>query len=101
MSGGSYGYLCFKEPEELIGRAADIEMMAQRILDAGYPDVAGDMQRLAEYCKSARLRVAVLSDMLNSVMHAVEWYDSGDYGLDNFKKVLDEYRDKNGLEKEG
>ena len=101
MSGGSYNYLCFKEPEELIGRVADIESMAQRLLDVGYPDVAGDMQRLAEYCKSARLRVAVLSDMLNSVMHAVEWYDSGDYGLSNLKKVLEEYRDKNGLKQEG
>lgn len=101
MSGGSYDYLCFKEPEELFARVDDIELMAQRLLELGFQDVAGDMQRLAEYCKSARLRVAVLSDMLNSVMHAVEWYDSGDYGLDNFRKVLEDYRDKNGLEKEG
>lgn len=69
MSGGSYDYLCFKEPEELFARVDDIELMAQRLLELGFQDVAGDMQRLAEYCKSGRLRVAVLGAMLNDITH--------------------------------
>lgn len=92
MSGGSYDYLCFKEPEELFARVDDIELMAQRLLELGFQDVAGDMQRLAEYCKSGRLRVAVLGAMLNDIMHAVEWYDSGDYGINGVEKAVEKYR---------
>ena len=55
MSGGSYNYLCYKEPEELMAQYNTdyLEEMSQLLLRLGYDDIARDMQRLVEYCKSA------------------------------------------------
>ena len=94
MSGGSYNYLCYKDPEELLsGDNIDyLEDMCELLIELGYDDIARDMQRLVEYCKTAYNRIDVLSHQLNDVMHAIEWYESGDYGLDNLKKHLEDYR---------
>lgn len=94
MSGGSYNYLCCKEPEELLcgNNIGYLEDMCGLLLKLGYDDIARDMQRLVEYCKTAYNRMDVLSHQLNDVMHAIEWYDSGDYGLDNLKEHLENYR---------
>lgn len=94
MSGGRYNYLCYKEPEELLcGNNIDyLEDMCGLLLKLGYDDIARDMQRLVEYCKTAYNRMDVLSHQLNDVMHAIEWYESSDYGLDNLKEHLENYR---------
>ena len=62
MSGGSYNYLFTKEPAELLQyyNIEYIEEMADRLMQSGYEDVARDMQRLAEYCKSAKLSLGLL-----------------------------------------
>ena len=94
MSGGSYNYLCCKDPEELLhgNNIGYLEDMCELLLKLGYDDVARDMQRLVEYCKTAYNRMDVLSHQLNDVMHAIEWYESGDYGLGNLKEHLENYR---------
>ena len=96
MSGGSYNYLCYKEPEELMCKHSTdyLEEMSQLLLRLGYDDIARDMQRLVEYCKTAYNRIDVLSEQLNDVMHAIEWYESGDYGMDSLKEHLEDYRKK-------
>ena len=92
MSGGSYDYLYCKEPEELLNSIWDIEDMAEELTKMNYLDVAADMTRLAEYIKSARIRVGVLAEQLRPVMKAVEWYESHDIGEDSLKKTIEEYR---------
>lgn len=94
MSGGSYNYLCYKDPEELLSgnNIGYLEDMCELLLKLDYNDVARDMQRLIEYCKTAYNRIDVLMEQLKDVMHAIEWYESGDYGLDNLKKHLEDYR---------
>jgi phosphoenolpyruvate carboxylase len=96
MSGGSYNYLFTKEPAELIQyyNIEYIEEMADRLMQSGYKDVAKDMQRLAEYCKSANLRIGVLSEELSDVMQAIEWCVSGDSEEDSIKDAVENYRNK-------
>ena len=92
MSGGSFNYLYCKEPDELLNSIWDIEDMAEELTKMNYLDVAADMTRLAEYIKSAQIRIGVLSEQLRPVMKAVEWYKSADIGEDSLKKAIEKYR---------
>lgn len=94
MSGGSLNYLFCKEPYELF-EALNVEYLeeaAAAVHNAGYKDIAKDIYRLAEYIKSANIRVEVLHEQLKDVLHAVEWRLSADYGDDTMRKHLDAYR---------
>lgn len=92
MSGGSLNYLCYKEPAELFNHLEDLEMAEQYLLAKDYKDIAADVRRLMEYIKSAENRIGVLSEQLNNVLHAVEWYISADYSENTLRKALEEYR---------
>lgn len=92
MSGGSYDYLYCKEPEELFSRVEYIEDMSELALRLGYKDIALDLTRLAEYIKSANIRVSVLHAQLRGVMRDLEWYDSCDIGEDTLKEHIEKYR---------
>lgn len=92
MSGGSHNYLCYAGMPDIIGRTADMEEMEQELIKLGYTDIAKDVRRLIEYCKSAENRIVVLFEQLKSVFHAVEWYDSADIDKKNLVKKLEEYR---------
>lgn len=92
MSGGSYCYLYCKEPEELFSRVEYIQDMSDAALKLGYEDIALDLARLAEYIKSAKIRVTVLQRQLKNVMHDIEWYESCDIGKDTLIKTFEEYR---------
>lgn len=92
MSGGSFDYLYCKEPEELFNRVEYIEDMSEIALKLGYRDIALDLTRLAEYIKSAKIRVTVLQEQLKEVMRSIEWYESADIGEDTLKERFEEYR---------
>ena len=94
MSGGSYDYLYCKETEELFmsHNVRLLEEMEQGFIGLGFMDVAKDFRRLIEYIKSANIRVEVLGEQLNDMMHAIEWYDSGDIGRDTLAKRVEHYR---------
>lgn len=92
MSGGSINYLCYAEWPEIIGRTEGMETVESILKDMGYKDVALDVRRLIEYCLSAENRVGVLFEQLKDVFHAAEWWKSGDYGDECFRKAVEEYR---------
>lgn len=92
MSGGSYDYLYCKEDEELFKEVANIEDMSELARRLGYEDVALDLTRLAEYIKSAKIRVSVLHNQLRGVMHDLEWYEDHDIGEDTLKERIEAYR---------
>lgn len=92
MSGGSLNYLCCKEPEELFHYLDEMEEVEQVLLGEGAQDIARDVRRLIEYVKSAELRIGVLSGQLNDIFHAVEWYESGDYGRRDLLRHIEQYR---------
>ena len=94
MSGGSMNYVYLREPGQLFeGENQEALESAEQVLQAmGYKDIAKDVRRLLEYVRSAENCISVLQENLRDVLHAVEWYESADYGLDTTKKVLEEYR---------
>lgn len=94
MSGGSFNYLYSKEIDDLMNNTSDLEEMREYLISYGYEDIAKDTQRLIEYIKSAECVIGTLKDMLEPVFHAVEWYESGDYGKERMIEVLEKYRHK-------
>lgn len=94
MSGGSLNYLYIKEDEHLFEPQTvdDLETAAAVLVAKGYMDIAKDVLRLAEYIKSATIRVSTLHEQLGDVLHSVEWYLSADYGDDTLRRHLEEYR---------
>lgn len=89
MSGGSYNYLCYAEIPSVINRTEDIERMEQTLIEEGYSDIAKDVRRLIEYCKSAEIRISVLFEKLESVFHDIEWYHSGDISKEDLIETLE------------
>lgn len=94
MSGGSFGYLCYKDVNELMepSSISNLEIMVQHLQLYGYEDIARDTQRLIEYIQSASIRIEVLSENLNDVFHAVEWHESGDISRETMIERLENYR---------
>ena len=94
MSGGSFGYLCYKDVPELMepSSISNLEIMVQHLQEYGYEDIARDTQRLIEYIRSASIRIEVLSENLSGVFHAVEWHESGDIGRETMIAELEKYR---------
>lgn len=94
MSGGSFGYLCYKDVSELMKPSgiSELESMVQHLQEYGYEDIARDTQRLIEYIQSASIRIEVLSENLSGVFHAVEWHESGDICRDAMIAELEKYR---------
>lgn len=94
MSGGSFNYLYCRDIDKLMNNTSDLEEMRDYLISYGYEDIAKDTQRLIEYIKSAECVIGTLKDMLEPVFHAVEWYESGDYGKEKMIEVLEKYRRK-------
>lgn len=94
LSGGSFGYLCYKDVPDLMEGSSikDLEKMVQHLQEYGYDDIARDTQRLIEYIQSASIRIEVLSENLNGVFHAVEWHESGDILRETMIAELEKYR---------
>lgn len=92
MSGGSFGYLCYTQMPDVLNRTTDMEEMEQVLIKMGYTDIAKDVRRLIEYCKSAEIRISVLFEQLKEVFRAIEWKVSGDINEDDLIKKLEKYR---------
>ena len=94
MSGGSINYLCYAE--DVINRTNDMEDVEKILISLGYIDIATDVRRLIEYCKTAEIRINVLFEQLEDVFHDVEWYESADIGKETLIKTLEKYRSGKG-----
>lgn len=98
MSGGSFGYAFTKECPEII----ESDSYKQNIYDIvdylkrnGCNDVANDVLEILNKLKEVEIvcrRLNKYIDSVSDVLKAVEWYNSGDYGVETYKKVLAEYR---------
>lgn len=92
MSGGIFNYLCFANMPDVIGRTNDMEDIESVLINLGYTDIAKDMRRLIEYCKSAENRISILFEQLNGVIHDIKWFESGDISESTLIESLENYR---------
>ena len=77
---------------DVIGRTNDMEDIESVLINLGYTDIAKDMRRLIEYCKSAENRISILFEQLNGVIHDIEWFESGDISESTLIESLENYR---------
>lgn len=95
MSGGSYDYIAYKDPDDLFDHERMIEHMADRLAGLGYAeDAARETHELLLLLRQARIRLKTRHDRLSPVWHAVEWWDSQDSGERAVIDALAEYRGK-------
>ena len=91
MSGGSYNYLgaC---PPELAGREGDIRDMRDRLRGLGANPAAQLAYQRTELVLSMLITAKAVADGLQDVWHAIEWWDSGDWGEDGAMEALEKWR---------
>jgi len=92
VSGGSYDYLCYAEPDEYPQKLHDFERMADRLARLGFHDPSVETFALIGDIRSFRARMEATKKRLADVWRAVEWYDSCDYGLDQVGEAVAKYR---------
>lgn len=92
MSGGSYNYLCYKDSNEIHNSRSDIESMRDRLIQLGHLDAAKETESILLTLDAFYVKMQARIDRLNEVWHAVEWYDSGDYGATSVDEAIEKYR---------
>ena len=93
MSGGSYDYLCYTEISDLPDKLPMIQQMAYRLAGLGYAsDAARETEELLLTLRQFQARIETMKSRLEGVWHAIEWWDSCDYGEEQVKAELEAYR---------
>ncbi|MDQ0791979.1 hypothetical protein [Streptomyces sp. B1I3] len=95
MSGGSYNYL-YCHVSGLETQRGDIEAMRDRLagLEADRIPGAARAARLTRYVLIHLDLAEQKAQELTDVWHAIEWWDSNDYGEDDVREALAEWWDK-------
>jgi len=92
MSGGSFGYLCYKSVEEILLDDESINNMGLWLIDHGYIDAGSETLQLLYVVRQTRIRIDVIHSRLRDVFKAVEWYESGDLSIESVENAIAEYR---------
>ena len=94
MSGGSFDYLTYKDPSELVDRTDQLQHMAET-LQAEFPNsrAAEDTAVLLECVRaySRELYRGPMDDLRDKVWKAIEWWKSCDYSRDQAAEVVAKY----------
>ena len=96
MSGGSYDYLCFMEFDKIIDNLDLLDKMAERLIELGYIAAAMETYKAKNEVEAAMVRYEAHKERLENLWRAVEWYDSGDWGLEDAKEAYIEYAEGEG-----
>jgi hypothetical protein len=95
MSGGSFNYLHSKFPEDLmVSGQSDLGDMIDALAVLGYAkDAAVESAGvLADIC-ACQVRLEAKLRRLEGVWKAMEWWQSGDWSENVFKRALADYRE--------
>lgn len=93
MSGGSYNYLFRDDLADLLGKETELREMADRLAGLGYAeDAARETEELLTMLRQWRIRAEVRVRRLSDVWHAVEWWDSSDWGEDKVREAVAAYQ---------
>lgn len=94
MSGGSFNYLCDTwDLDHLLGKQGSLEAMSQALATVGYAqDAARETEELLVLLRQWQNQAEVRLKRLTPVWKAMEWWKSNDWGEDDFREALAEYR---------
>jgi hypothetical protein len=91
MSGGSYGYFCYKDKDDLSPFKETLEEIAGDMgkhSTADVSDVLTELEQIRQLMDQVSGRVL----SLHHVLHAFEWWMSGDYNQEQFQKKVQDWR---------
>lgn len=80
MSGGSYNYVCFWEPDTDAGK--QLQRMATRLEELGYRGAAAETTELVNALK--------INPHLRNAWRAVEWFDSQDWSEETARHNIED-----------
>ena len=93
MSGGSYNYLCYADPSDLLQKhGQDLRDMVSSLSAAGASDASKETETIIAILDHFRDRMQARVDRISGVWRAMEWWHSGDISEEQFKEALAEYR---------
>ena len=92
MSGGSFNYLCWAQPLDLLNKRQDISDMVKALSDAGHIDAAAETETILLVLNHFEALMQARIDRLSPVWKAIEWKRSGDWGKDAVDEAFREYR---------
>lgn len=96
MSGGSYNYLCNRQPGELLDYREDLENARDTLLTLDAGDVAQVLTDIIDLARQYRDAVEHKMDTIYTVLHELEWWHSNDHSEDDFRTALAAYRARIG-----
>ena len=91
MSGGCFGYLCYKEPLDLPNSQESILSMAERLKELGSEQAAEETKNLITLIQEYEAAAALSIERLKDLWKAVEWHDSGDWGIEDIEEQNQKY----------
>jgi hypothetical protein len=99
VSGGSFEYLCYCDDlSDLMGKRHYLGQMVDALAIHGAEDAAAETENLRALLAQTNVRVEVALKRLAPVWKAMEWWQSGDYGENQFHESVAEYRSPDGGE---
>lgn len=91
MSGGSFNYLCIKDIHDIAhGVGEEWDWMLNE-LDELAPDIAKDMRLIRHYTDEFVKLHDARWKKLQPVLHAIEWWRSGDWGINQVDEAIKNY----------
>lgn len=92
MSGGSFNYLCYKvtdlQSNTLYSLLYEAKQMEARLRETCKHDAADEIQAYCLSLETAIRRLETQGKYLSDLMHAVEWWQSSDYGPERVDEAM-------------
>lgn len=91
MSGGSFNYLCDREPGELQDRTDELTDMARYLRGRGNEREARETERIIERITAFYEEIRARTQDLHYVWKAAEWYRSGDWDAASITSAVEQH----------
>jgi hypothetical protein len=90
MSGGSYNYLCHADSSDIGFKTEELKDMANRLAELGFTEEANETKDILEHINKTD---SMISEITN-LWKAIEWMDSGDWGIEEVKEEINKRKIK-------
>ena len=91
MSGGSWNYMYSKEVDDILNMGSDLEEMKNRLEKEGALLVENDIKSLLsviDVIQSHKDDADEILSRIRMVMKSLEWWDSSDWGKEQFDREV-------------